>query len=96
MSGWATVATAHAISLLYKDEPEFAIGAAAASGGDTDTVASIVGSIVGARHGAAGMTSRWIDGLANGMAETCVAIARQLVLATAGSGEYDASEAECD
>jgi ADP-ribosylglycohydrolase len=50
MSGWATVAAAHAISLHYNDNPEVAIGAAAASGCDTDTIASIVpdGGIPGA------------------------------------------------
>jgi ADP-ribosylglycohydrolase len=84
MSGWVTVTTAHAITLLYDDEPTLAIGAAAASGGDTDTVASIVGAIVGARHGSAALTSRWIENLADGTAETCVAIAGQLILAMDG------------
>lgn len=50
MSGWETVAGAHAISLRY-DDPLEAIGRAAASGQDTDTIASIVGAIVGARSG---------------------------------------------
>ncbi len=82
MSGWVTVATAHAITLIYADEPELAIGAAAASGGDTDTVACIVGALMGARHGVAALTTRWIEGLADGVAETCTAIAGHLVLAT--------------
>jgi ADP-ribosylglycohydrolase len=51
MSGWHTVAAAHAISYIYQNDPFKAIGTAAASGGDTDTVASIVGAIVGARNG---------------------------------------------
>ena len=50
MSGWETVAAAHAITLGYQDPAE-AIGRAAASGADTDTIASIVGAIVGARYG---------------------------------------------
>lgn len=51
MSGWVTVATAAAIAYIFADEPVRAIAAAAASGGDTDTVASIVGAIAGARGG---------------------------------------------
>jgi ADP-ribosyl-[dinitrogen reductase] hydrolase len=94
MSGWVTVATAHAISLLYDDEPNLAIGAAAASGGDTDTVASIVGAIVGARHGSSALSSRWIEGLADGTAETCVALAGRLILATDDHGRGFSSETE--
>jgi len=93
MSGWVTVATAHAITLIYADEPELAIGAAAASGGDTDTVACIVGALMGARHGVAALTTRWIDGLADGVAETCTAIAGHLVLATDAPSAYEAAEA---
>jgi ADP-ribosylglycohydrolase len=52
MSGWETVAAAHAITLCSPNDPAGAIGAAAASGGDTDTVAAIVGAIIGARYGA--------------------------------------------
>ncbi len=51
MSGWETVAAAHAITLCFPNDAAGAIGAAAASGGDTDTVAAIVGAIVGARYG---------------------------------------------
>lgn len=51
MSGWVTVASAAAIAWIYADDPGSAVAAAAASGGDTDTVASIVGAIVGARNG---------------------------------------------
>jgi len=63
MSGWVTVATAHAIAYIYQDDPCRAIAAAAASGGDTDTVASIVGAIVGARSGLESLDSDWIAGL---------------------------------
>ena len=92
MSGWVTVATAHAITLIYADEPKLAIGAAAASGGDTDTVACIVGALVGARHGVAVLPSRWIDGLADGIAATCTAIAGNLILATEASNGSDTTE----
>lgn len=51
MSGWVTVATAHAIAYIFRNDPTRAIAAAAASGRDTDTVASIVGAIVGSRRG---------------------------------------------
>jgi ADP-ribosyl-[dinitrogen reductase] hydrolase len=71
MSGWATVAAAHAISLHYNDNPEVAIGAAAASGCDTDTIASIVGAIVGARYGRGALPTRWTTGMARGVEELC-------------------------
>ncbi len=71
MSGWETVAAAHAISLIYDGEPERAIAAAAASGGDTDTVACIVGGIVGARCGQSALPERWLAGLDAPAAEAC-------------------------
>lgn len=64
MSGWETVAAAHAIAACFPGDPVAAIGAAAASGGDTDTVATITGAIVGARYGIAALPQAWIDGLA--------------------------------
>lgn len=65
MAGWNTVSAAHAIALLYADDIETAIGVAAASGRDTDTVASIVGAMLGAVHGYAALPQRWIAGLAH-------------------------------
>jgi ADP-ribosylglycohydrolase len=65
MSGWKTVATAHAISLLYPDPLE-AIGRAAASGCDTDTVAAIAGAFAGARSGIGAFPASLIDGLNDG------------------------------
>ncbi len=50
-NSWSSVARACAIAYIYQDEPTRALAAAAASGGDTATVASIVGAIVGARRG---------------------------------------------
>jgi ADP-ribosylglycohydrolase len=63
MAGWVTVATAHAIAQLYVDDPVRAIGMAAASGQDTDTVATIVGGMLGALHGTAMLPAEWLDGL---------------------------------
>jgi ADP-ribosylglycohydrolase len=63
MSGWATVAGAHAIATTFAGDPARAIAAATGAGGDTDTVSSIVGAIVGARYGLAALPARWIDGL---------------------------------
>jgi len=63
MSGWETVAAAHAIAYIYQDDPHRAIAAAAASGRDTDTLASIVGAIVGARSGATWIAPALIESL---------------------------------
>jgi ADP-ribosyl-[dinitrogen reductase] hydrolase len=63
MSAWATVAAAGAIAFIYQDDPKRAIAAAAASGGDTDTIASIVGGIVGARCGVEALDPKWLAGL---------------------------------
>jgi len=63
MSGWCTVAAAHAISYVYHHDPRRAIAADAASGGDTVTVASIVGGIVGARAGVGAFEDGWLTGL---------------------------------
>jgi len=63
MAGWNTVAAAHAIALLYQDDPEAGIGFAAASGKDTDTVASITGAMLGAVHGHRALPQGWIEGL---------------------------------
>ena len=80
MSGWETVAAAHAIAMRFPDAPFDAIAAAAASGGDTDTVASIVGALVGARYGMAILPSALVDGLS---ARTSV----DAILALAGARE---------
>jgi len=63
MAGWNTVAAAHAIAYTYRDEPAVGIGLAAASGRDTDTIASITGAMLGALHGARILPDRWIEGL---------------------------------
>ncbi len=63
MSAWETVAAADAIATCFAGDPVAAIGVAAASGGDTDTIASITGAIVGARSGLGAFPAAWIDGL---------------------------------
>lgn len=42
-------------------DPEKSLKAAVAGGGDTDTVAAIVGSLVGAVHGLSGLPERWLS-----------------------------------
>jgi ADP-ribosylglycohydrolase len=59
------VPTAVGIFLVFRHNLEEAICAAARSGGDTDTVATIVGALSGAYHGASKIPQRWLEGLAN-------------------------------
>lgn len=54
-----TVPAALSISYKYRDDFPGAVRAAIALGGDTDTVAAIVGGIVGARVGLAGIPEPW-------------------------------------
>ena len=49
--------------MCWAHDPVTAFGVAAASGEDTDTVASITGAIVGARHGLAAFPKQWLDAL---------------------------------
>ena len=58
-----SVAVAIRIWLAYPDDIEQALIRAVSCGGDSDTLAAIVGGIVGARCGAAGIPARWRDGL---------------------------------
>jgi ADP-ribosyl-[dinitrogen reductase] hydrolase len=62
-SGWETVSAAHAIAVLFADDPEAGIAAAAASGLDTDTVGCICGAFLGAAHGAQRLPSPWVHKL---------------------------------
>mmetsp|Transcript_43497 Transcript_43497/g.114758 ORF Transcript_43497/g.114758 Transcript_43497/m.114758 type:complete len:670 (-) Transcript_43497:250-2259(-) len=50
----------------HHDNPEEALVQAVALGGDTDTVACLVGSILGALHGVSWIPRRWWDNLENG------------------------------
>jgi len=66
--------------LHYYDQPEKALSETVGFGGDTDTVASMVGALVGALHGTAWIPKRWYDNLENGEfgRDWCVAKAKQL------------------
>jgi ADP-ribosylglycohydrolase len=53
------VPTAVGIFLIFRHNAEEAICAAARSGGDTDTVSTIVGAMAGAYHGFSNLPDRW-------------------------------------
>lgn len=59
------VPSAVGLFLIFRNDPEEAICAAARVGGDTDTVALIVGALAGAYHGASKLPKRWVDNLIN-------------------------------
>jgi ADP-ribosylglycohydrolase len=59
---WTTLAIAlHA--LLVIDDYERGVAWAIAQGGDTDTNAAVTGALLGYRHGASAIPSRWLDPL---------------------------------
>ena len=55
------IPTAVGIFLIFRHSAEEAICAAARSGGDTDTVAAVVGALSGAYHGASQLPDRWLS-----------------------------------
>lgn len=58
-----TVPAALAVCSRHEDDYRAAVLEAISFGGDTDTVAAIVGGIVGARVGEAGIPGEWVDGV---------------------------------
>jgi poly(ADP-ribose) glycohydrolase ARH3 len=54
------VPTAVGIFLIFRHNFEEAVAAAASAGGDTDTVAAIVGALSGAYHGLSAIPERWL------------------------------------
>lgn len=54
------IPTAFGIFLIFRHDFEEAVSAAASCGGDTDTVAAIVGALSGAYHGASAIPERWL------------------------------------
>jgi ADP-ribosyl-[dinitrogen reductase] hydrolase len=80
MAGWNTVSAAHAIAQLYVGDPERAIGLAAGSGRDTDTVASMVGAMLGAVHGWKALPSRWVHRL-DGRADLMISAELMFIIA---------------
>ncbi len=61
-----TVAAATAEFLRNGADPQWAIRCAVNGGGDTDTIAAIVGAWVGALHGASGLPDDWVETLEDG------------------------------
>jgi ADP-ribosylglycohydrolase len=52
--------------LRYRNSPEDALVRTIALGGDTDTLACIVGAMLGAYNGASWLPSRWVDAVEDG------------------------------
>jgi ADP-ribosylglycohydrolase len=63
----ATDAVAAALLALtcHWEHPEDALTAAVHYGGDTDTIAAMVGALAGALHGTAWLPQRWLQQLEN-------------------------------
>jgi ADP-ribosylglycohydrolase len=62
--GWVAeeaLATGLLCALLFPDEPVAALGRAAASSGDSDSIACLAGAFLGAAHGMSGWPAEWID-----------------------------------
>jgi ADP-ribosylglycohydrolase len=60
--GWIAeeaLATAVLCFLMYPDEPVRALGRAAATGGDSDSIAALAGAFLGARHGLEAFPADW-------------------------------------
>ncbi|WP_194893443.1 ADP-ribosylglycohydrolase family protein [Catenulispora pinisilvae] len=60
--GWIAeeaLATALLCFLMYPDEPVRALGRAAATGGDSDSIAALAGAFLGARHGIEAFPADW-------------------------------------
>ena len=64
-NGWVVAAFQAALSAVYLGIDSFEVGvdAAVKAGYDTDTVAAIAGSLLGAMHGLAAIPSEWIEPL---------------------------------
>lgn len=62
--GWVAeeaMGTAVLCFLLYPDEPVRALGRAAATSGDSDSIAALTGAFAGARHGLAAFPPEWAE-----------------------------------
>ncbi len=71
------VPTAVGIFLIFRHNLEEAVSAAASAGGDTDTVAAIVGALSGAYHGASAIPEHWLKQISQ--RERLEAVADQLI-----------------
>ncbi len=64
--GWIAeeaVATALVVAIRYADDPVGALRRAARTCGDSDTLASMTGALVGARHGVDAWPDAWVEAL---------------------------------
>lgn len=64
--GWIAeeaVATALVVAIRYAEDPVGAVRRAARTSGDSDTLASMTGALVGARHGADSWPTAWVEAL---------------------------------
>jgi ADP-ribosylglycohydrolase len=63
-AGWVAeeaLATALLVALLFEDEPVAALGRAAATSGDSDSIACLTGAFLGAVHGLAAWPAEWAE-----------------------------------
>jgi ADP-ribosylglycohydrolase len=63
-AGWTAeeaLATGLHCALLFPDEPVAALGRAAATSGDSDSIACLTGAFHGAAHGLAAWPARWVE-----------------------------------
>lgn len=81
-----SVPAAYYCWLRDRGDPRAAIEAAVRLGGDTDTVAAIVGALAGAEHGEAGLPREWIDGIRDWPLSVARMRALGLALASAQPG----------
>ncbi|MGE5592993.1 MAG: ADP-ribosylglycohydrolase family protein [Betaproteobacteria bacterium] len=73
------VATALGLVVLYDGRPHLAIPAAASMGGDTDTLAAIVGALSGALGGIGALPAQWVAAVERVNDLDCEALASQLI-----------------
>ncbi|MFF7247202.1 ADP-ribosylglycohydrolase family protein [Embleya sp. NPDC008237] len=63
-AGWIAeeaLATAVLCVALYPDDPRSALARAAATSGDSDSIAALTGAMIGAVHGLTGWPAEWLD-----------------------------------
>lgn len=82
--GGESVVLALFLACRYLDDAEAALVNAVRCGGDTDTIAALVGAVVGARHGDQAFPARWHAGLERGDSgyEALVHVAEELAATT--------------
>ena len=78
------------LAARYMEDAETAIIKAVQCGGDTDTIAAMVGALVGARHGDTAFPDRWHAGLERGSAgyETLLEMSEALAMLAVKKGFF--------